>query len=136
MADELQAYCIPRAQIDEAWPGVAKLIEEAYKSSDENVPPDTLAQLRMGHRQLWVVWDGRQVLAAALTRIIVLRSCLACQITACGGHDGDRWINLISRIEEWAKAEGCGKVQVEGRLGWERKLPKYTRARIVLELEL
>src|SRR5882762_4946162 len=99
-----QAYCVPRDNCAEIWPGVAKMIEEAYKFADENVPPDTLDQLRSGHRQLWVVWDGRTVLSAALTRINVQRSGLACQIAACGGTQGDRWIHLIKRIEDWAKA--------------------------------
>lgn len=131
-----QAYCVPRENCAEVWPGVAKMIEEAYKFADENVPPDTLDQLRSGHRQLWIVWDGRTVLSAALTRINVQRSGLACQIAACGGTQGDRWIHLIKRIEDWAKAEGCRKMVIEGRMGWERKLLGYHRVRVVLEREL
>jgi hypothetical protein len=108
----------------------------SIKFADEDVPPDLIDNLRSGHRQLWVAWDGSKVLAAAITRINVQRSGLACQIAACGGTEGERWMHLISRIEDWARAEGCRKVVIEGRPGWERVFPAYKRVRVVLEREL
>lgn len=128
---------MPRTAVDLVWEGkVAKMIEEAYKSADEIVPPDILDQLRSGHRQLWVVIQGSQILAAVMTRIIQLRSCRACQITAAGGTGVERWKDLVSLIEDFARHEGCRKVVIEGRPGWERLFKRYRRVRTVLELEV
>ena len=101
----------------EFWPRVEKLLDRAYEFADEIMPPTVIQDLFRRNRQLWIVSDGESVLAAVLTRIVQLRSCRAVQITACGGHASDRWAHLISKIEEFARYEGCSKIQIEGRLG-------------------
>lgn len=136
MGIETQAYMISPDQLDLVWPSVEKMIDQAYKVVDEIVPPDLLEQLRQRHRQLWIVGDGEKILAAILTKIVQLPSCRCCLISACAGTEGDRWLHLIEEIEAFARFEGCGKVQMEGRIGWERKFPRYKRVRIVLEKEL
>jgi len=123
-------------QLELVWPAVEKMIDQAYKFADEIVPPDLLEQLRQHYRQLWIVGDGEKILAAVMTKIILLRSGRCCLITACGGTQGDRWLHLIKEIEAFARFERCGKVQIEGRTGWERKFPRFKRVRIVLEQEL
>lgn len=131
------AYLIPKESVEQVWPGAVAMIDEAYASADEVMPTDILDQLRSGHRQLWVVWgDEGKVLAAVMTRVIKMRSCTACQIMACGGDDGERWMHLIARIHEYAKGEGCSKVLIEGRSGWERIFKNYKRIRVVLEMEI
>lgn len=132
----MNGYMIPRDSVDQAWPGVAKMIDEAYKFADEIMPFDILDQLRSGHRQLWVVWNGESVVAAVMTRIIQLRSCRAVQITAAGGTEVDAWKDLITLIENFARHEGCRKVTIEGRPGWERLFKDYRRKRVVIEREV
>lgn len=132
----VDAYIVPRVNVDQAWPGVAEMIDEAYKSADEIMPHDMLDQLRSGHRQLWVVWNGEAVVAAVMTRIIQLRSCRAVQITAAGGTGVELWKDLITLIEDFARNEGCRKVTIEGRPGWERLYPDYHRVRVVIEREV
>ena len=118
------------------WPAVENLIKAAYNGADEDVPPDLMADLLARRRQLWAVWDGRKFIAAALTRVITLRSGLACQILACGGTEGEKWVGMISRIEDFAAHAGCRKVLFEGRPGWEKIYPTYRRVRVILEKEI
>lgn len=136
MAGKVAAYIVPRANVDQVWPGVANMIDEAYKFADEIMPHDMLDQLRSGHRQLWVVWNGEAVVAAVMTRIIQLRSCRAVQVTAAGGSELGAWKDLITLIEDYARAEGCRKVTIEGRPGWERTFKNYRRVRVVIEREV
>lgn len=137
MADsKAAAYVVPRANVDQVWPTVANLVDEAYKFADEIMPHDMLDQLRSGHRQLWIVWNGEAIVAAVMTRIIQLRSCRAVQITAAGGSELEAWKDLITLIEDFARAEGCRKVTIEGRPGWERLFKNYRRARVVIEREV
>lgn len=131
------AFIVPRGAIPQVWPGVAEMIDAAYKSADEIMPRDILDELCSGHRQLWVVWsEEKEILAAVLTRIVQLRSCRAMQINACGGVQVERWAHLVALIHAHAKAEGCRKVTIEGRPGWERLFRDYKRTRVILELEL
>lgn len=132
-----EAFIVPRDHVGQVWQHVAEMIDEAYKFADEIMPDDLLAELRSGHRQLWVVWGvEKKVLAAVLTRIVQLRSGRAMQITACGGAGGERWMHLITNIYAHAKAEGCRKVTIEGRPGWERIFKDFRRTRVILEREI
>ena len=47
-----------------------------------------------------------------------------------------RWIRLLERIEEFARAEGCEATRIIGRKGWARVLTSYQTKRIVLEKDL
>lgn len=131
-----KAFMLDAAQVDDVWPAVANRIDEAYKSADETMPHDILNQLRSGHRQLWIVWNGEAVIAAVMTRIIQLRAYSAVQVTAASGEDVGEWKDLITLIEDFARHEGCRKVIIEGRPGWERLFKNYRRARVVIEREV
>jgi hypothetical protein len=135
---EIGGFCVPRDRAADFWPHVEKLIDKAYKFADEPMPTDLVDQLSRGERQLWIAWDGRRVIAAALTRIVQLRSCRACHLSSLGGIEGERgrWVHLISLIESFAEQEGCTRVLIEGRKGWKRILKRYRHVRTVLELEL
>ena len=50
--------------------------------------------------------------------------------------DMRRWIGLIEKIEEFARAEGCSATRIMGRKGWARVLASYRTKRIVLEKDL
>jgi hypothetical protein len=50
--------------------------------------------------------------------------------------DMRRWIGLLERIEEFARAEGCEATRIIGRKGWARVLTSYQTKRIVLEKDL
>lgn len=135
-AIDLSCFYVPARVVDRVWPAVEKTIDAAYKEADAEVPPNVIDELRRNQRQLWVCYDGRTILFAGLTRLVKLRSGLACQITACGGSDSDRWVHLLATIESFALRAGCRKVFWEGREGWQRKVSGYKRTRIMLEKEL
>jgi hypothetical protein len=55
---------------------------------------------------------------------------------ACGGSNSKEWLPLLAGLERYAKAEDCKAMRIFGRRGWERLLPDYKPARILLEKEL
>jgi hypothetical protein len=56
--------------------------------------------------------------------------------SASRAADMRRWIGLIEKIEEFARAEGCSATRIMGRKGWARVLASYHTKRIVLEKDL
>ena len=65
-----------------------------------------------------------------------LRGLLLRGLTASRATDMRRWIGLLERIEEFARAEGCEATRIIGRKGWARVLTSYQTKRIVLEKDL
>ena len=107
--------------------------------------------------------DGTCVQAAAVTELQRTEWRKVCVIVACGAPsrcsrgsrlshpsswaavsraadsraaDMRRWIGLIEKIEEFARAEGCSATRIMGRKGWARVLASYRTKRIVLEKDL
>ena len=75
----------------------------------------------------------------AFTRIRPFTPVFAgCCFAGCCFADCDmrRWIGLIEKIEEFARAEGCSATRIMGRKGWARVLTSYQTKRIVLEKDL
>lgn len=86
-----------------------------------------------GEAQLWtVVRFTGGILAAVVTEID--GDC--CTISACGGSERHRWLNLISQIEDYARAMGCKSMRIIGRKGWTRVLPQFRQTAVVLERTL
>ena len=61
---------------------------------------------------------------------------VASRASASRAADMRRWIGLIEKIEEFARAEGCSATRIMGRKGWARVLASYRTKRIVLEKDL
>lgn len=99
-------------------------------------PEDLIADIQTGNRQLWLAWDGK-VKAVCLTAIAKdrLKTCL---VTHCAGEDFRTWAHMIQGIENWARAEGCKRIEAKTRPGWERPLKRYglEKSHVILEKRL
>ena len=85
---------------------------------------------------LWIVWDGsvRAVLATELYHDI--SGMLCCTIRFATGKGAAGWTHLLSEIEDWARANGCQRLDMLARKGWAKHLPEYTMSHIMLEKDL
>jgi hypothetical protein len=57
-------------------------------------------------------------------------------LTACAGHQRERWLPLFKKIEDYAEDEGCSTMRIYGRRGWERVLDGYRAEYVILEKAL
>lgn len=132
---DLTLICMPPADVAKIWPGeVHDLIDLGFASADMPMPSDLTDQLAAGTRLLWlVVLPTGKVIAAMLTQLFEMRSGRICKMMECGGSRLDDWKEMRSQIESYAKAEGCVRVLVEGRIGWARVLDDYRITSVVLE---
>src|SRR5205085_9065538 len=80
--------------------------------------------------------NGTAIKAAAVTQLGTVNGGRFCTIVACGGRHRDEWLPLLAGLERYAKAENCKAMRIFGRRGWERLLPDYKAARVLLEKEL
>ena len=54
----------------------------------------------------------------------------------CAGRQLLRSRHLIGTIEQFARAEGCARVRMQGRRGWRRVFKDYSEPFITLEKNL
>jgi len=128
--------CVPPDKVALVWPKVSGLIYDAMKRGDVSSYGSVEDAVLCGDALLWIVRDGLEIPAAAVTELQQTEWRKVCVIVACGGTDMHRWIGLIAKIEEFARAESCSATRIIGREGWARMLTAYRPKRVVLEKEL
>lgn len=130
-----QLVCVDPRMVYEVWPHVVVLLKVAVFRTElgrfEEIEDDVLT----GRGLLWLAWSG-QIEAAATTVLTETNASKVCVLTACGGTDMRRWLALLEKIEAYAKAEGCNRVRIFGRKGWQRMLNQYHVTNVVLERKL
>jgi hypothetical protein len=112
------------------WPLARDLIRSAIERTKLSEFADVETDVLSGDQLLWLAISDR-VEAAATTHL----SRGVCTLTACGGHQMERWLPLFDRIEKYAKDEGC-KMRIYGRPGWQRVLNGYHVEHVILEKQL
>lgn len=134
----LKLLCVKPEMVTGLWPVVRRMIDDAFAASDMVMPADLLQQLCEGKRLLWVVADpeGLNIVAAGMTCIYTMRSgTKMCKILESAG-DGAGLVQSVGVIEAYAKGEGCDRVMIEGRVGWQRTFPDYKTVGVILEKRL
>lgn len=134
MTDKAQLVCIAPNLARAFYPIVADMIDKGFAVGDELVPPDLIERLEDKLMMLWTaVLPSGKVVCVCLTELVKMRSGLYCRLTQCGGESIEAWRHLPAGIEEYARAEGCVKMVLGGREGWERVLVGYRRTWVTLE---
>jgi hypothetical protein len=130
-----QLICVDPHRITAVWPHVAPLLKAAIARTDLSRFDEIECDVLGGRSLLWLAWSGR-IEAAATTILTDTDANKACVLTACGGKDMSRWLALLEIIEAYARAEGCSRMRIFGRKGWQRVLETYHTTNIVLEKDL
>jgi hypothetical protein len=139
--------CIDPARVHQFWPHVSPLIRAAMERGAITDFAGVADAVLAGRALVWIAIareDGRKrpdgngatIKAAAVTELSTVGTARFCTIVACGGHDRNTWLPLLVGLEGYAKAENCKAMRIFGRRGWERVLPDYKPARVLLEKEL
>jgi hypothetical protein len=133
--NDLQLVCMPPEEVYKIWAGtVHDLIDAGFAASDMVMPADILEQLKYGTRLLWLAITPEAVIVAAmLTQLFDMRTSKVCKLMECGGSRLHEWSRFRAQIEQYAKAEGCDRVMVEGRVGWAVVLKDYRVTGVILE---
>jgi hypothetical protein len=131
-----ELVCVDPARVSEVWPHVAPLIAGAMRRGGFGELVDVARGLRSGGALLWLAWDGKAILAAAVTELTSRDGVKLCTIVACGGREFARFGPLIGGLERYARAEGCARMRICGRKGWVRLLPDYSVQRVIIEKAL
>lgn len=128
---------VPREMVNDALPLVVEsLLAVAERSRGEFDAKVMIDRFQRGEWQLWVVWDGtvRAVLGTELH--LSDTGFKQCSVRFCTGAGVDAWVHLVGEMEQWAKREGCKRLNMWARKAWARKLPTYKMTHVLLEKDL
>jgi hypothetical protein len=136
---------IPIQELEKVWGIVEKDIKSALAYSSQLTDSDFVFDtLKEGKFQLWVLWDKKQSKAVdkyfgvVVTEIIKRKFGKVCHIYIMTGKQRTKWQHLITKVEDFAKQEGCKIMELIARPGWQRVLNAfdYKRTHVVLEKKI
>lgn len=127
--DDITVLCVPPEQFGRVLAACHDTLTRGLRLCDVECMGDVVERIEDANLQVWIVADGRTVLATCYTDINV-------------NPDGSRWVGVYGlageRIMRWARQlsdtlaafardEGCARVMFKGRPGWARVLPEFRR---------
>jgi hypothetical protein len=131
---------VPGLEADLQWRLVLKFLGPAIATSGGRwKPEDVLMEVRLGQAQLWVAMEADTLYGAAITYLRVYPGMKAVFIGWLGGAEADRWLDLFDEaIQRWGVENGCRRLELAGRKGWERMAARYGARlqQVVMEKEI
>lgn len=136
---------IPIQELEKVWGLVEKDIKSALAYSGQLTDSDFVYETaKEGKFQLWVLWDKNQsktvdkYFGVVITEIIQRKFGKVCHIYIMTGKQRTKWQHLITKVEDFAKEEGCKMMELIARPGWQRVLNAfdYKRTHVVLEKKI
>lgn len=97
---------------------------------------DVFTIIKNGYWNLWAVYEGSELKAVLITQPVHYPKVKELQIIMCVGESYKDWYSLISRLEEYAKLDGCNKMTAITRPGWEKVMLGYKKSHVYLERDL
>ncbi len=127
----VQLICVDPEKVFDFWPFARPLICQALERTRLSNIEDIESEVLDGKQLLWLAWSDH-IEAAATTQL----AAGVCTLTACAGHQRERWLPLFAQIEKYAQDECCSTMRIFGRKGWERVLNGYRVEHVILEKDL
>ena len=136
---------IPIIELDKVWSLVEKDIKSALTYSGQLTDSDYVFETAKEDKfQVWVIWDKKEkqtsdkYFGVVVTEIIKRKHGKVCHVYIVTGRQMSKWQHLISRVEEFAKDEGCKMMELIARPGWQKVYNNhgYKKTHIVLEKQI
>lgn len=129
---------VPAPSIPEWWEAgvVRDMIEDACRySGGRYMVSDILDLLLQQKMQLWVAMENHEVLGIGLTEIIKFPQLKECRVICATGTNVNLWAHFIQKIEKWAVLQGCEKMMIVCRPGWEKLMKEFNYKKNHVQLE-
>ena len=111
-------------------------IELALTKAPEYTLESVLEDVLRGQSLLWYAHEEDTVYGIVTTQIKQYPQIKVIVGHLVGGTDINKWVHLMSTIEDYAKEQGCTDVELQARKGWLKVMPEYTAERLILTKKL
>jgi len=112
---------VPASRLKQMWPYLSEWVDRARRENHAPVSLDAIkAKIAARDMQLWGVRVDGATVGAVVTEVYGS----TCAMPYVAGRNLSEWLHLLSTVEAWAKANGCTRLEGNGRVGWERALKR------------
>jgi hypothetical protein len=124
------------------WNELSPMLQKSIDhGQNESTLTDYLRKVLNYKAQLWVFLDNdNQLKGCGLTQFLDYSTHKTLHIIACAGVDWATWSDGYYVVENFARDNGCKRVEMWGREGWLRRLPKvipgWEQAYVVMTKEI
>lgn len=112
------------------WSETRELLSRSVERCDDTSIEDVERELR-GNAALWVNLVG-SVRYAAVGQLIETKNGLQFYIWQAAGEFEPFGRDMMTEAERWARSIGCTSMEMNGRVGWQRKFPDWKVEAITL----
>ena len=85
-----------------------------------------LMDLMKSSENLWLAMDGGEVIGFCTSAVVPYDEITLLQVRMLAGDRFDEWIDQMHDVlEDFARENGCGGMELIGRRGWVRKLDRF-----------
>lgn len=123
----------------DTWPAIFGVLKPAIERGADATVPELIDDLLVGNAQLWVLREGGDPKAVAVTELALTPLGRVVHGRLLGGKGMARWVdNLIDCIVSHAVVIGAVEIRIIGRMGWERVLGArgWQRSAVVMSMAL
>ncbi len=118
---------IPQSAIDSMWHMVVDHLHKGLEySNGEIAVEDIYDGLKSRDMQLWAgISDSGECVACMVSEIINYPRMKVCRMIVVGGSHMKLWLDYQHTFMEWARENGCDRVEAYCRDGMMRRLEPY-----------
>jgi len=118
---------VPMEGVDIVWEDVTKVLEKSVATSAGKFEIEDLKKdLQEGVLVIWLIMEGRDVIAAITSRVIEYPGRRAMALDWVGGSQMRKWLPLaLNTLQKYAADCGCKHLEGYGRKAWGRILQRY-----------
>jgi hypothetical protein len=114
---------VPVEDLDIVWAQCEPLLEKALDGSYNTY--DILNYVQQNRMQLWISWNDK-VECAFVTEVCDYPQMRIMRWVLAGGNNIENWLDqILIKVEDWAKKNGCQRSEIVGRKGWTKVLKEY-----------
>jgi hypothetical protein len=139
----IELIFIPQKLVEKVWIKVEPDVKSALERSGQYANSNHIKQHCLKNEmQLWILWNkenkDKKYYGVVITEVIQRPLIKVLNIRIMVGNNRENWQHYISIIEDFAKQNGCDKMELIARPGWERVLKQfnYTKSHVVLDKNL
>ena len=124
----VEGLLVPKNKIRVVWPQAEKLLADAIEQSRGKIVPENLYSFILSpYGQLWMAntKEPPEFIMAMVTQICAYHSVNVLRVIVAGGKCAKAALPIMKMVEEFALQEGCGGIEVSGRVGWKKLLAPY-----------
>lgn len=117
---------LTKEQTIENWPTLSRYLRKVLEHGQgESTLTDYLTKVLVGVAQCWGVFEHGTIVGVGLTEFLQYSQHKTLHIIAFSGSNFEEQSKVFPTVEAFAEDNGCARIEMWGRKGWMKQLPKY-----------